>query len=153
MIRACATRLTNLNGPAQTGPLPNLSPSALPAFGEIIMPARSVRIEGSGACGSLRLSLTVVLSITSTDFREISSVLRSEPGRVRFRSKLYFTASPSSGSPSSNFRLGRSLIVRASLSSDHSYPLARLGMTCRSGVMSNSWRRTLSARAAPNMSG
>jgi hypothetical protein len=80
----------------------------------------------------------VVLSITSTDFREINSVLRSEPGRVRFRSKLYFTASPSSGSPSSNFRPGRSLIVSASLSSDHSYSVARLGMTCRSGVMSNS---------------
>src|SRR6266446_2328261 len=36
-MRSCATRSLNLNGPAHTGWVPNLSPSACAALGETIM--------------------------------------------------------------------------------------------------------------------
>jgi hypothetical protein len=54
-----ATRSTNLKGPAHTGRVVNLSPSALAAFGEIIMPARSVSAARSGTSGFERLRRTV----------------------------------------------------------------------------------------------
>ncbi len=65
-MRSWATRSTNLNGPAHTGAVANLSPSACAALGETIMPARSVNCASKGANGVLRLIFTVSGSTTST---------------------------------------------------------------------------------------
>src|SRR5512143_877963 len=65
-MRSCATRSTNLYGPAHTGLLPNLSPSAWATLGATIMPARSASCASSGANGAERLSRTVDGSTTST---------------------------------------------------------------------------------------
>src|SRR5258708_14432613 len=44
-MRSCATRSTKRNGPEHTGFAPNLSPAASAAFGDTIMPARSLSTD------------------------------------------------------------------------------------------------------------
>ena len=108
------------NGPEHTGLAPNFSPAASAAFGETIMPARSVSTASSGAKGAARLILTVALSGASTELTTASSPLRFEPGMFLCRSRLYFTAAASSFSPSWKVTPLRSLTVSALLSADHS---------------------------------
>ena len=67
------------------------------------MPARSVSWASSGENGALSVSLTVSGSTTSTLSTELISRLRNEPFMLRWRSRLYFAASASNGSPSWNF--------------------------------------------------
>ena len=119
-MRSCATRSTNWNGPAHTGLAPNLSPAACAAFGETIMPARSASCASSGENGADRLRRTVVGSTTSTLATGASSPRRLEPAIVLCRSRLNLTAAASSFSPSWNVTSGRSFIVSALLSADHS---------------------------------
>ncbi len=119
-MRSWATRSANLNGPEHTGFAANLSPAACAAFGETIIPARSVRIDRSGANGAERLRRTVSASIASTLATGASSPLRFDPGMVLWRSRLYFTAAASSFSPSWNVTPGRILRVSVLKSGDHS---------------------------------
>ena len=119
-MRSCATRSTNLNGPEQTGLVPNLSPSACAAFGETIMPARSVSCASSGENGAERFRRTVIGSTTSTLATGASSPRRFEPAIVLCRSMLNFTAAASNFSPSWKVTPGRSFSVSALLSADHS---------------------------------
>ena len=58
--------LDEIVGPAQTGCSPNLSPASFAAFGETIMPARSVSCAISGENGVFNTSLMVRGSTTST---------------------------------------------------------------------------------------
>ena len=84
---------TNLKGPAHTGRVPNLSPSSRAAFGETIMPERSVNAAISGTSGSARLKRTVRSLTMSTVLISPISLLRNEPGVDRCRSMLNRTAS------------------------------------------------------------
>ena len=77
-------------------------------------------------------------STTSTSSTEPSSGLRNEPFMVRWRSRLYFAASASNGSPSWNFTLGRSLMVTSLPSADVSWLSASCGTTFSFSSMSNS---------------
>ncbi len=78
-MRSCATRSTKRNGPEQTGLAPNFSPAASAAFGDTIMPARSVSTVSSGANGVARFNLTVSGSTTSTLATAASSLRRVDP--------------------------------------------------------------------------
>src|SRR5436190_639376 len=93
-MRSCATRSTNLNGPAQTGCVLK-SPAACAAFGDTIMPARSVSCASSGANGADSTSLTVWSSMMSTAVTALISALRFEPGNFRWRSMLNLTGAAS----------------------------------------------------------
>src|SRR6185312_9331677 len=137
-MRSCATRSTNLKGPAHTGLAPNLSPSACAAFGDTIMPARSASCASSGENGADRLSRTVIGSTTSTLCTGASSPRRLEPGIVLWRSRLYFTAAASIFSPSWNVTPLRRWSVSALLSADHSYDVASCGTMFSLSSMSNS---------------
>src|SRR5512135_683327 len=137
-MRSWATRSTNWYGPAQTGLLPNLSPSAWATLGATIMPARSASWASSGANGAERLRRTVDGSMTSTLETGASSPRRLEPGIVLWRSMLYLTAAASIVSPSWNLTPLRSLIVSALPSADHWYPVASCGMMLSLSSMSNS---------------
>jgi hypothetical protein len=81
-------------------------------LGETIIPARSVSAASSGTRGWERCRRTVRSLTTSTVLISPISDFRNEPGVVRCRSMLNFTASPFSGSPSWNFTPGRSLMRR-----------------------------------------
>ena len=116
----CATRSTNLYGPAHTGFVPNLSPRSFAALGDTIIPARSVSAASSGVSGSDSESRTV-RSLTTSTF-EISPIsdFRNEPGVLMCRSMLNRTASALNGSPSWNFTPGRSLSTTDLWSAAHS---------------------------------
>ena len=110
-MRSWATRVENLNGPTQTGLVPNLSPSDVSAVGDMIMPARSARRAVSGAFGALRFSVTVDGSVTATLATLASSLLRAEVAKVMWRSRLVLTAAASIVVPSANLMPVRSLMV------------------------------------------
>ncbi len=95
-----------------------MSPASFAAFGETIMPARSVSWAISGEKGCLSTSLMVRGSTTSTWSTVASSGLRNDPGKVMWRSSENFAASASNGSPSWNLTPGRSLMVTSLPSSD-----------------------------------
>jgi hypothetical protein len=78
-IRSCAIRSTKRNGPEHTGFVPNFSPAASAAFGDTIIPARSVSTASSGANGEARLMRTVEGSTTSTldDDRQLTAPVRA----------------------------------------------------------------------------
>ena len=109
-MRSCCTRSTNLYGPAQTGFGPNLSPASFAAFGDTIMPARSV------SCGEQRRERRLQVQPHGRAGR------RPRPCRPR-RARAcgtspawsgdargeYLTASASNVSPSWNFTLGPQL--------------------------------------------
>jgi len=138
-----------LKGPAHTGRVPNLSPSSRAAFGEIIMPERSVRAAISGTSGSARLNRTVRSLTTSTLLISPISLLRNEPGVDRWRSMLKRTASALNGSPSWNLTPGRSLITTERPPAAHSYPVASCGTILRSGVTSKSLSQSAAKTRRP----
>ena len=109
-----------MNGPEQTGLVPNEAPAACAAFGETIIPARSASAASSGENGADKFSRTVAGSTTSTLVTGFNSPLRFEPAIVLWRSMLNLTAAASSFSPSWKVTPLRSLIVSALLSADHS---------------------------------
>ena len=115
-----ATRSANLNGPAQTGRVPKRSPSSRAAFGDTIMPARSVSAAMTGTDGCDRLSRTLRSLRASTLLMSPISDLRNEPGVLRWRSMLKRTASALKGSPSWNFTPGRSRSTTEDRSAAHS---------------------------------
>ena len=102
------------------------------------MPARSVSWASSGENGALRLSLMVRGSTTSTVSIELISGRRNELFMVRWRSRLYFAAAASNGSPSWNFTPGRSLMMTVLPSAEVSWPSASCGTTASFSSMSNS---------------
>ncbi len=102
------------------------------------MPARSVSCASSGEKGSFRFSLMVARSTTSIDSMEASSGLRNEPFMLRWRSRLYFAAAASNGSPSWNFTPDRSLSVTVFPSAEVSCAVASCGTTLSFSSMSNS---------------
>ena len=126
-MRSCATRSVNLYGPAHTGALPNLSPSAVAALGETIMPARSVSCAISGANGDLSTRRRVVGSTTVTESICEISARRNEPCIDRCRSRLNLAAAASKGSPSWNFTPVRSLMVTVLPSAEVSCESASCG--------------------------
>ncbi len=137
-MRSCATRSTNWNGPEHTGLAPNLSPAACAALGDTIIPDRSASAAKSGANGADRLRRTVIGSTTSTLVTGASSPRRWLPAVVLWRSMLNLTAAASSFSPSWNVTPGRTLIVSALLSGDHSHDVASCGTMVSFSSMSNS---------------
>ena len=102
------------------------------------MPARSVSCASSGEKGFLRWSRIVIGSTTSTLSTSASSGLRNEPFMVRWRSRLYFAALASNGSPSWKMTPGRSLMVSALPSGEVSWLEASCGTMFSFSSTSNS---------------
>ncbi len=115
-----------------------MSPASFAAFGDIIMPARSVSCAISGECGAF--SKMRMVSGSTTSMRSITAIsgLRNEPEKLRWRSSENFAASASSASPSWNFTPGRSLMVTVLPSAEVSWESASCGTTLSFSSMSNS---------------
>ena len=89
-MRSCATRSTNLNGPAQTGWAPKSSPASCAAFGDTIMPARSVSAASSGAKGADSTSLhrVVVDDLERLDRADLGLAVRAGQLQVALDAEL-----------------------------------------------------------------
>ena len=82
---------------------------ALAAFGEIIMPARSVNVASNDVSGCFRFTLSVSGSTASVEAMFATSPLRTDFGSLAIRSKLIRAASALNSVPSWNFTPERSL--------------------------------------------
>src|ERR1044071_7642067 len=96
-----ATRSLNMKGPTHTGFWAKLAPSLESAAGDRIIPARSASCAVRGENGDDRCNVTVLQDASIELIAEIS-LLRTEPGKVRYRSSVCLTAAPVSGVPSLN---------------------------------------------------
>ena len=103
-----------------TGLVAKLSPDAVSAAGDMIMPERSASTAVNGANGVFILMETVAGSTTSTLSTLLSSLVRAEPVSVRCRSIDVLTAAASSAVPSANFAPCRTLMVTVSPSAENS---------------------------------
>src|SRR5262245_21693564 len=105
-----AVRSLYMNGPTQTGFWAKFAPPLAIAAGERIIPERSASCAVNGENGADRCSVTVLPDALIEATEEIS-LLRTEPGNVRYRSSVSLTAAPVRGLPSLNLIPLRILIV------------------------------------------
>jgi hypothetical protein len=95
-----ATRLSNTNGPTQTGSVPSSSPSLAGWVGDMMIPDGPVRFAVSGVNGVFRRSTTVDDPTAVTVSIGSRALAREEPGSAMLRSIVVTTACASNGVPS-----------------------------------------------------